>query len=138
GLNLASEPAPKETGRAGERRQAILQAVHANGAATVAELAPRVDVTYQTIRRDLRTLEMQGLLQKGFGGAFASPGVAHHTHDERHSIQVAVKRQLVLALEEFLVPGATLFVGLGTTFDSLHEVLVRHPGILIATPNLEV
>ncbi len=127
-----------ETGRAAERRQAILQAVRATGAASVADLAARFDVTYQTIRRDLRTLELQGLLQKGFGGAFASPGVAHHTHNERHSIQVSVKRRLVLALEEFLVPGATIFVGLGTTFDSLHEVLARHPGILIATPNLEV
>ena len=127
-----------ETGRAADRRQAILEAVRANGAASVAELAARFDVTYQTIRRDLRALEEQGLLQKGFGGAFASPGVAHHTHDERHSVQVAVKRQLVLALEEFLVPGATIFVGLGTTFDSLHEVLARHPGVLIATPNLEV
>lgn len=135
----ASPPgAPTETGRAGERRQAILEAVRANGAASVAELAARFDVTYQTIRRDLRTLELQGLLQKGFGGAFASPGVAHHTHDERHSVQVSVKRRLVQALEEFLVPGATIFVGLGTTFDSLHEVLSRHPGVLIATPNLEV
>jgi len=137
-LHTLPAAVPAERGRAGERRQAILQAVRANGAASVAELAARFDVTHQTIRRDLRTLEMQGLLQKGFGGAFASPGVAHHTHGERHVVQVAVKRQLVAALEEFLVPGATIFVGLGTTFDSLHEVLARHPGVLIATPNLEV
>ncbi|MDB5623182.1 MAG: DeoR/GlpR transcriptional regulator [Devosia sp.] len=129
---------PAEGSRAAERRQAILQAVRANGAASVAQLAAQFDVTYQTIRRDLRTLEHQGLLQKGFGGAFASPGVAHHTYDERHGTQVLVKRRLVAALEEFLEPGATIFVGLGTTFDSLHEVLARHPGVLIATPNLEV
>ncbi|WP_407649051.1 DeoR/GlpR family DNA-binding transcription regulator [Devosia algicola] len=130
--------APAANGRVGERRQAILEAVRTHGAASVAELAERFDVTYQTIRRDLRTLETQGLLQKGFGGAFASPGVAHHTHHERNAVQVGVKRQLVAALEEFLAPGGTVFVGLGTTFDSLHEVLARHPGVLIATPNLEV
>ncbi|MDB5474398.1 MAG: DeoR/GlpR transcriptional regulator [Devosia sp.] len=137
-VGAVPDPLTAETGRAGERRQAILQAVRTNGAASVAELAARFDVTYQTIRRDLRTLELQGLLQKGFGGAFASPGVAHHTLDERHASQMSVKRQLVLALEEFLLPGATIFVGLGTTFDSLHEVLSHHPGVLIATPNLEV
>lgn len=137
-LRRARDTRPAETGRAGYRREAILQAVRANGAASVAELAARFDVTYQTIRRDLRTLELQGLLQKGFGGAFASPGVAHHTHDERHGSQLSVKRRLVQALEEFLLPGATIFVGLGTTFDTLHEVLARHPGVLIATPNLEV
>ena len=138
GVHAAPAVTLAENGRAGERRQAILQAVRANGAASVAELATRFDVTYQTIRRDLRSLEMKGLLQKGFGGAFASPGVAHHTHDERHASQLSVKRRLMHALEEFLVPGATIFVGLGTTFDALHEVLSRHPGVLIATPNLEV
>ncbi|WP_108395422.1 DeoR/GlpR family DNA-binding transcription regulator [Devosia submarina] len=138
GLLGSAEDPPAEGGRAGERRQAILAAVRANGAASVAELAARFDVTYQTIRRDLKALENRGLLQKGFGGAFASPGVAHHTYGERHASQVAVKRQLVAALEEFLTPGATIFVGLGTTFDSLHEVLVRHPEVLVATPNLEV
>ena len=138
GLHEAPAVTLAENGRAGERRQAILQAVRANGAASVAELAARFDVTYQTIRRDLRSLEMKGLLQKGFGGAFASPGVAHHTHDERHASQLSVKRRLMHALEEFLLPGATIFVGLGTTFDALHEVLSRHPGVLIATPNLEV
>src|SRR5690606_34545659 len=79
-----------------------------------------------------------GLLQKGFGAAFASPGVARHGHDEREATLVEVKRRLVRALEEFLTPDATVFVGLGTTFDSLHEVVERHPGILIATPNLTV
>lgn len=133
----AAEPA-SESPRPGDRQQAILHAVRANGAASVSELAARFGVTSQTIRRDLRTLETQGLLHKAFGGAFSSPGVAHHTHDERHNVQVATKRLLVAALEEFLTPGATLFVGLGTTFDSLHEVLLRHPGVLIATPNLEV
>ncbi|MDB5588462.1 MAG: DeoR/GlpR transcriptional regulator, partial [Devosia sp.] len=124
--------------RLGERQSAILDAVRANGAASVAELAARFDVTTQTIRRDLRTLETKGLLLKGFGGAFASPGVAQHTYNERHTIQVEVKQRLVAALEEFLVAGATVFVGLGTTFHALHEILVRHPGVLIATPNLEV
>lgn len=137
-LRRAPETAARESGRAGERRRAILEAVQAHGAASVAELAAQFDVTYQTIRRDLRMLETKGLLQKGFGGAFASPGVAHHTHDERHSVQVGVKRALVGALEEFLTPGATIFVGLGTTFDTLYEILARHPGVLVATPNLEV
>lgn len=131
-------PASDDSAGLGDRQAAILEAVRANGAASVAELASRFAVTSQTIRRDLRALETRGLLLKGFGGAFASPGVAQHTYNERHTIQVATKQRLVAALEEFLVPGATIFVGLGTTFHALHEILARHPGVLIATPNLEV
>ena len=120
------------------RQSAIIEAVRAQGAVSVSALAAQFDVTHQTIRRDLRSLQELGLLQKGFGAAFASPGVARHGHDEREGTLVEVKRRLVQALEEFLTPDDTVFVGLGTTFDSLHEVVERHPGLLIATPNLTV
>ena len=120
------------------RQSDILDAVQAQGAVSVANLATQFDVTHQTIRRDLKALQDLGLLQKGFGAAFASPGVARHGHEEREGVLVEVKRRLVEALDEFFTPDATVFVGLGTTFDSLHEVVERHPGILIATPNLTV
>jgi DeoR family glycerol-3-phosphate regulon repressor len=120
------------------RQAGILEAVRAQGAVSVSSLASRFEVTHQTIRRDLKALQDLGLLQKRFGAAFAAPGVARHAHDERQATLFGVKRQLVQALDEFLTPGVTMFVGLGTTFESLHEVLLRHPGVLVATPNLSV
>lgn len=130
--------APGEAAKVSGRRKAILDAVRDNGAVSVAELAQRFSVTQQTIRRDLHSLDGRGLIQKGFGGAFASPGVAKFNYLERQGAQSEVKKRLMFALEEFLTPGATIFVGLGTTFNTLHQVLARHPGILVATPNLEV
>ena len=120
------------------RRAAIIETVRQQGAASVADLASRFSVTQQTIRRDLRELEEAGLLQKGFGAAFAAPGVAQFGHDLRRGTLAGVKRQLVQTLGEFLTPGATVFVGLGTTFDTLYEVVASNPGLLIATPNLSV
>lgn len=137
-LAASERGAGGEAVRVPERQAAILEAVRVNGAASVAELASRFGVTHQTIRRDLHALETRGLLQKAFGGAFAAPGVAAYGHDKRHRTLMEVKRRLMLALEEFLTPHAAVFVGLGTTFDSLHEVVARHPDLLIATPNLEV
>lgn len=139
GLTRTAPRGPGETGEPITPRQAaILEAVRTQWAVSIATLSTQFDVTHQTIRRDLRALQDRGLLQKGFGAAFASPGVARHGYDERHSTLAGAKRRLVQALEEFLTPDATIFVGLGTTFDSLHEILARHPGILIATPNLTV
>jgi DeoR family glycerol-3-phosphate regulon repressor len=129
---------PADSPQVTRRQSLILDAVRSQGAVSVASLATQFDVTHQTIRRDLRSLQDRGLLQKGFGAAFASPGVARHGYDERHGTLAGVKRRLVRALEEFLTPDATIFVGLGTTFESLHEVVERHPDILIATPNLTV
>jgi len=121
-----------------QRQSAILEAVRANGAVAISELAAQFSVTTQTIRRDLKVLEEHGLLVKGFGGAFASPGVARYTYSERHNTEAEIKRQLVAALKPFLFNGATIFVGLGTTFHALHAVVAGFPGVLIATPNLEV
>jgi len=140
---LHSHPAAAEaaTGAPGELRQrqaGILEAVRVNGAASVSELAAQFSVTTQTIRRDLKVLGERGLLVKGFGGAFAAPGVARYTFRERHSTEVDIKRRLVEALKPFLFSGATLFVGLGTTFHALHSIISAFPGVLIATPNLEV
>ena len=129
-----SGDSPRRSGR----QTAILEAVRRNGSASVSELAKEFGVTQQTIRRDLKILNDNGLLQKGFGGAFASPGVVQYGRGERQNLLVSVKRRLVQALEQFLQPNSTMFVGLGTTFDSLHEILTRHPGVFIATPNLEV
>lgn len=124
--------------RRSERQAAILESVRKNGAVSVSDLAREFGVTQQTIRRDLKSLNDSGLLQKGFGGAFASPGVPHFARGERQNLLVSVKRRLVEALEQFIQPNATMFIGLGTTFDSLYEILARHPGVFIATPNLEV
>ncbi|WP_062015442.1 DeoR/GlpR family DNA-binding transcription regulator [Aureimonas sp. AU4] len=124
--------------RALARQREIVEAVRSRGAVPVADLAERFGVTHQTIRRDLRALEERGALQKGFGAAFAAPGVARHVHDERQATLTSVKRRLMEGLEEFLQPGSTVFVGLGTTFDDLHEVLAGRPRLLIATPNLTV
>ncbi|WP_082903994.1 DeoR/GlpR family DNA-binding transcription regulator [Devosia elaeis] len=135
-----SAPDTPESGMAdlNQRQAQILEAVRANGAAAVSELAAQFSVTTQTIRRDLKVLGERGLLVKGFGGAFAAPGVARYTYSERHSTEIEIKRQLVEALRPFLFNGATIFVGLGTTFHHLHNVIADFPGVLIATPNLEV
>lgn len=121
-----------------QRQAQILEAVRVNGAAAVSELAARFSVTTQTIRRDLKVLGERGLLVKGFGGAFAAPGVARYTYSERHSTEVDIKRHLIEALRPLLFNGATVFVGLGTTFHALHTIVADFPGMLIASPNLEV
>lgn len=115
---------PETIGRR-DRQASILAAVSHQGAVSVADLAQQFNVTHQTIRRDLRELTESGLLQKGFGGAFAAPGVVHSQRHERETTLTAIKRKLIQQLEPFLAPHSTLFVGLGTTFDSLHEILQR-------------
>lgn len=54
------------------RQSEILRHVYANGHASVSSLSSELDVSTMTVRRDLRTLEDQGLLTLVHGGATVS------------------------------------------------------------------
>jgi DeoR family glycerol-3-phosphate regulon repressor len=123
---------------AGERQRLIVDAIAKKGAISVATFARECGVTTQTIRRDLEKLGAQGLIQKAHGAAFAGPGTVVQAYKDRSVTQVDVKRRLVQRLAEFIEPGATIFVGLGTTFNSVHEILRDQPRIILATNNLGV
>jgi DeoR family glycerol-3-phosphate regulon repressor len=121
-----------------ERQKLIVETIARQGAISVAEIARACGVTTQTIRRDLEALGSKGLVHKAHGAAFAGPGTVVHPYEDRSATQVEVKRRLVERLAPFIEPGATVFVGLGTTFNSLHEILRDGPQVVLATNNLGV
>ncbi|WP_194860663.1 DeoR family transcriptional regulator, partial [Dietzia sp. SYD-A1] len=58
-----------------ERRRHIAEVLQASGRVTVADLASGLDVSPETIRRDLSLLETEGVLERTHGGAVpAVPG----------------------------------------------------------------
>ena len=60
-----------------QRRQAILAEVRQAQAVSAEELARRYGVSLETIRRDLRGLRDQGLLERVYGGALSALGHDH-------------------------------------------------------------
>src|ERR1700680_3657482 len=57
-----------------QRRQAILAEVSERSAVSAEDLAREFDVSVETIRRDLRGLQRQGLLDRVYGGATRPSG----------------------------------------------------------------
>ena len=53
------------------RQKYVLDIITEQGQASITELADRLQVSADTIRRDLTDLEKQGLAQKNHGGAIA-------------------------------------------------------------------
>jgi predicted ArsR family transcriptional regulator len=56
-----------------QRQRLLADEILRRGGATCAELANLVDVSYATIRRDLRELEESGIVVRVQGGAMARP-----------------------------------------------------------------
>ena len=57
------------------RKQKIKELILEKKSATVAELSKMFNVTDETIRRDLSSLEKEGVLLRSYGGAFIQTGV---------------------------------------------------------------
>ncbi|MBM3733436.1 MAG: DeoR/GlpR transcriptional regulator [Acidimicrobiia bacterium] len=121
-----------------ERRRAlILDVIARHGSASVAELARRLKVSRETIRRDLLRLEADNKLAKTHGGALALGAVEPAVAD-RMKVNIAGKRAIARAAAETVADGASVILDCGTTALCLAEILVARRRLTILTNDLEV
>ena len=98
----------------GQRRDLLLARLAADGKLLAKELAAELDVSEDSIRRDLRDLAAAGLCQRVYGGALpVSPAVGDYA--SRKSIAVAGKERVAAAAAELVRPGSTVIIDGGTT-----------------------
>jgi DeoR family fructose operon transcriptional repressor len=102
-----------------ERQDAIADALHASGRVSVADLATSLDVTTETVRRDLDALEAAGVLRRVHGGAVPAGrvSVAETSVAEREGQHGAAKTAIADAAMRLLPPTFTGSVAIdaGTT-----------------------
>jgi DeoR family transcriptional regulator, fructose operon transcriptional repressor len=122
-----------------QRQQHIVEQARFAGRVDVAELAAELEVTPETVRRDLTALERQGLLRRVHGGAMPverlgfEPGVA-----ARDAVMRAEKERIAkAALAELPVEGAVL-MDAGTTTARLAEVLPASRELTVVTNALPI
>jgi DeoR family glycerol-3-phosphate regulon repressor len=99
-----------------QRRQAILAAVHAQDAASADALARQFDVSVETIRRDLRALHSEGLLERVYGGATRPSGRSDEgSFSARSTRNVELKRAIAALAVSLIEPEDTIIIDVGTT-----------------------
>ncbi len=105
-----------------ERRRALLDRLARDGRLVATDLAAELALSEDTIRRDLRELAAEGLLQRVHGGALpASPAV--RPLDARRAIAPDLKARLSRAALTLLRPGMTVILDGGTTHAALAGAL---------------
>ena len=111
---------------AAERHQAIADLVTKRNRVSVTELASHFDVTTETVRRDLSTLERLKLVRRVHGGAVSigSLTVLEAKLPERGQAHAEEKDAIARAALELLpAEGGTLVLDAGTTTVRLAELL---------------
>ncbi|WP_088281228.1 DeoR/GlpR family DNA-binding transcription regulator [Kineosporia sp. A_224] len=122
-----------------ERQQWIVENARSAGRVDVAAIAEALDVTTETIRRDLKVLERHGLLRRVHGGAIPverlgfEPGLA-----ARDAVLTSEKERIAkLALAELPAEGSVL-LDAGTTTARLAEALPLDRELVVVTNGLPI
>jgi DeoR family glycerol-3-phosphate regulon repressor len=114
----------------------ILAIARAEGRVAVDDLARRLGVTAQTIRRDLADLAGAGRLERVHGGAVLPSGTANLAWEERRRRNAAAKAAIGAACAAEVPDGASLFLNIGTTTEAVARALAERRGLLVVTNNL--
>lgn len=115
-----------------QRKNEILSMLRQQGQVEAKALAAHYQVSEDTIRRDLREMAAEGLLQRVHGGALlASPAEADLTR--RQHIAMPSKAQVAAAAARLIAPGQIVILDGGTTCAELARSLPRDMPLTVVT-----
>ena len=122
-----------------ERQKRILETLNAEGAVWVSKLSTELDVTEETIRRDLEKLERQELLVRTHGGAISVNESNHEMSlEKRKHLNSEAKEKLAAEAVNHIVPGDTVFLDASTTTFYMSRLLKHMRDITIVTNSIRV
>jgi len=119
-----------------KRQQLILDRLARDGAAAIATLAKSLNVSRETVRRDLNALAERQLLTKTHGGALAQQ--EEPSLSARIEVNAAGKRRIALAAARLVDDGASLIIDCGSTTQALAKALLQHRRLTVYTNDLNV
>jgi len=120
------------------RQQQILDLIGIHGRASISELAEQCDVSDETIRRDLKVLSADGVVEKFHGGVRISTPRTEPPFDRRLREQVDAKSRIGARAASYIREGATVLLDNSTTACFLAKELVHREPMTILTISLEV
>jgi DeoR/GlpR family transcriptional regulator of sugar metabolism len=122
-----------------ERLDYILQQLKDNQSVKLSDLSASLNVSEDTIRRDIETLDRNGLCQKVRGGAIPhSPNA--HLHAFKDRVHASENQKAIIAKKalSLLKPGFTILMDGGTTAYTLASMLPTNMPLTVITNSIPV
>ncbi len=117
----------------------LLAAVQAQGSVTVEQLADKLGVTLQTVRRDVQRLADENLLTRFHGGVrVPSSTIENLAYQQRENLNSEGKSRIARAVAAAVPNDCSLVINIGTTTEAIARALLRHSGLRVITNNLNV
>lgn len=119
-----------------QRRSKILSILKSEANARTSEIAHELGVSRETVRRDLKSLESKGLLDRVHGGAVMPEHESEASFDKRRRLNWNEKMQIGRKALDLLSPGMSIFLDAGTTTLAFAEQLRNGPEVTVITNSL--
>lgn len=120
------------------RQALIVERAKAEGFVGIESLAEALDVTPQTVRRDINALCAQGILRRYHGGASLVSNARNLEYSQRRNVMENEKKRIGDLVADHIPDGASLFLNIGTTTEAVAEALLGHQNLRVVTNNINV
>ena len=121
-----------------QRQALILEMIKKSGFVSIDELVEHFKVTPQTVRRDLNQLAKVQKISRHHGGAGIESSTVNTDYQTRKIMDLQAKEKIAAELVRMIPNGASLFINIGTTTETIARALLDHKGLQIVTNNLNV
>jgi DeoR/GlpR family transcriptional regulator of sugar metabolism len=123
---------------ANDRHLRILSMLAANRQVSATTLAEMLNVSRETVRRDLLDLEKTGQVNRVHGGAVLPKQSSEDPFHQRMTDQIRAKAEVARKAVTLIQHGQTIFVDAGTTTARFAQELAKVPDVSVITNSLDI
>lgn len=120
------------------RHEKLIQLAKSQGPLTLEFLAAELQVSIQTVRRDVQQLALTGQLLRFHGGVTARATAANITYQQRETLNSEAKSRIGRAVAARIPNDSSLMLTVGTTTCAVARELRDHKGLRVVTNDMTI
>lgn len=120
------------------RQNDILKTVQTLGSCTIGELARSLEVSEETIRRNLKPLSEQGLVRRVHGGVTLLDSLHEATFQKRLQENAETKQRIAEVVAGEIQDGDTLILDCGSTTAFVARAIRQRNNLIVVTNSAEI
>ncbi|MEM7544513.1 MAG: DeoR/GlpR family DNA-binding transcription regulator [Pseudomonadota bacterium] len=121
-----------------DRQKGIIEVLKQVGHVEVDSLASNLQVTTQTIRRDLAELCARGLATRTHGGARRRASSTSEGYEERRLKNASEKHAIASETAALIPNGSSVILNIGTTTEQVADALSLHEDLTVISNNTNI
>jgi DeoR family glycerol-3-phosphate regulon repressor len=121
-----------------QRQMEILEVLRMIGSCRINDLAERLSVSEETIRRNVKTLADDGLVRKVHGGVHLPDAIHEASFHQRMIVNQTQKQKIARQVAKLVKNGDSLILDIGSTTAYVAQALKSHSDLFIVTNSIAV